>query len=67
MKNTFKDVENTTYNEENNPLIETNLKLTQMSESDKDIKAVIINVFPMFKRLRKDIWDIKRLKSNSSN
>ena len=55
MKNTFKDVENTTYNEENNPLIETNLKLTQMSESDKDIKAVIINVFPMFKRLRKDI------------
>lgn len=52
-KNTCRDIENTTYNKENNELIKTNLKRTQMLESDKDIKAAIITISHMFKRLNK--------------
>lgn len=39
-------------------------ELTQMLEVSEDVKTVVITVFYMFKKLSRDMEDIKRCKSN---
>lgn len=44
------------YNKEKNQSIENNPEKTQMTElADKDIKTLIINIFHMFKKLKKKV------------
>lgn len=50
-----------THNEEKNQSIETNPEPTQMLDQKKSIKIVLITYFHMFKKLSRDMGNIKKI------